>query len=100
MKKIWMGAVLVGSFDAGRVAAATNRRRRRRATRRAPAAAGGAAATPDEANGGTVTGKVAFDGDEAEDGDARHVGQPGLRARAQRLAAEDAKKWSSTTTAR
>lgn len=28
----------------------------------APAAAGGAAATPDEANGGTITGKVAFDG--------------------------------------
>ena len=62
MKKIWMGAVLAGSLTlAGCGGDKPAETAKTEAT--APAAAGGAAATPDEANGGTVTGKVAFAGE-------------------------------------
>jgi len=60
MKQIWIGAVLAGSlmiFGCGGEKPAET------AKSEAAPAAGGAAATPDEANGGTVTGKVAFTGD-------------------------------------
>ena len=62
MKKTWMGAVLAGGLTlvgcGGDKPAETAKTE---AT--APAAAGGAAAVPDEANGGTITGKVAFAGE-------------------------------------
>ena len=62
MKKTWMGAVLAGGLTlvgcGGEKPAETAKTE---AT--APAAAGGAAAVPDEANGGTITGKVAFAGE-------------------------------------
>ena len=62
MKKIWMGAVLAGSLAlAGCGGDKPAETAKTEAT--APAAAGGALATPDEANGGTVTGKVAFAGE-------------------------------------
>ena len=62
MTKIWMGAVLIGSLTlAGCGGEKPPETAKTEAT--APAAAGGAAATPDEANGGTVTGKVAFAGE-------------------------------------
>ena len=62
MKKIWMGAVLAGSLLlAGCGGDKPAETAKTEAT--APAAAGGAAATPDEANGGTITGKVAFAGE-------------------------------------
>jgi plastocyanin len=62
MKKIWIGVGLAAALtlvgcggDKPPETAKTDSA--------APAAAGGAAAMPDEANGGTVTGKVAFTGD-------------------------------------
>ena len=62
MTKIWMGAVLIGSLTlAGCGSDKPAETAKTEAT--APAAAGGAAATPDEANGGTITGKVAFGGE-------------------------------------
>jgi len=62
MTKIWMGAVLIGSLTlAGCGGDKPPETAKTEAT--APAAAGGALSTPDEANGGTVTGKVAFAGE-------------------------------------
>jgi len=62
MKKIWMGAVLAGGLTlAGCGGEKPAETAKTEAT--APAAAGGAAAVPDEANGGTITGKVAFAGE-------------------------------------
>src|SRR3954451_14116224 len=62
MTKTWMGAVLIGSLSliscGGDKPPETAK-----SEATAPAAAGGAAATPDEANGGTVTGKVSFAGE-------------------------------------
>ena len=62
MKKIWIGAALAGAvLLAGCGGEKPAETAKTEAT--APAAAGGAAVVPDEANGGTVTGKVAFAGD-------------------------------------
>jgi plastocyanin len=62
MKKIWIGVGLVAALTlvgcGGDKAPDTAK-----TDGAAPAAASGAAAMPDEANGGTVTGKVAFTGD-------------------------------------
>jgi len=61
MKKIWMGAVLAGSLA---LAGCGGDKPAETAKSEATApAAGGALATPDEANGATVTGKVAFAGE-------------------------------------
>ena len=63
MTKIWMGAVLAGSLTlVGCGGDKPPETAKTEAT--APAAAGGAMATPDEANGGTITGKVAFAGEQ------------------------------------
>src|SRR5213078_1172134 len=59
MKKIWIGAVLAGAltlFSCGGDKPAET-------AKSEGAAPAGGTATPDEANGGTVTGKVAFTGD-------------------------------------
>ena len=62
MKKIWMGAVLAATLTlAGCGGDKPAETAKTEAT--APAAAGGALAMPDEANGGTITGKVAFTGE-------------------------------------
>jgi plastocyanin len=61
MTKFWMGAVLIGSLTL--VSCGGDKPPETAKTEAtAPAAAGGTA-TPDEANGGTVTGKVAFAGE-------------------------------------
>src|ERR1035437_6469782 len=60
MKKIWIGAVLAASLT---LAGCGGEKPAETAKTDAPAAAGGALSTPDEANGGTITGKVAFTGE-------------------------------------
>src|SRR5579859_4349494 len=62
MKKIWIGVGLACALSfAGCGGGGTTDTAKKEEP--APAAAGGAgAATPDEANGGTITGKVTFDG--------------------------------------
>jgi plastocyanin len=62
MKKIWIGAVVAGTLT---LVSCGGDKPAETAKTEAPAAApaGGGTATPDEANGGTVTGKVAFTGD-------------------------------------
>jgi len=60
MKQIWIGAVLAGSLT---IFGCGGEKPAETAKSEAAPAGGGAAATPDEANGGTVTGKVAFTGD-------------------------------------
>ena len=75
-------------------AAAINRRRRPRPRRRAPAAGGGGSATPDEANGGTVTGKVAFAGEKPKMATLDMSANP-VCERAHAGAPQRAKKWSS-----
>ena len=82
MKKIWIGAGLAVRRCRSRCGGGGEKTEAPRQAESAPAAGGGARPTPDEANGGTVTGKVAFDGDDADHEDHRHVGQPGLHARA------------------
>src|ERR1035441_7541494 len=62
MKKIWMGAVLAGSLILGGCGG-DKPAETAKTEATAPSAAGGALATPDEANGGTITGKVAFAGE-------------------------------------
>ena len=60
MKKIWMG---IGVVCAVTMVSCGGSEAPKTADSGTPApAAGGAAATPDEANGGTITGKVIFDG--------------------------------------
>lgn len=64
MKKIWIGVGLAATLAL--VGCGGDKPPETAKTESAPAAggaAGGAAATPDEANGGTITGKVAFTGD-------------------------------------
>src|ERR1035441_4934880 len=62
MKKIWIAAVLAATLTlAGCGGDKPAETAKTEAT--APAAAGGALAVPDEANGGTITGKVAFTGE-------------------------------------
>src|ERR1039457_4312430 len=62
MKKIWMGADLAGSLILGGCGG-DKPAETAKTEATAPSAAGGALATPDEANGGTITGKVAFAGE-------------------------------------
>jgi plastocyanin len=64
MKKIWMGIGVVYAVTLVGCGGGTEKTEAPKAADGgAPAAsAGGAAAMPDEANGGTITGKVAFDG--------------------------------------
>ena len=59
MKKIWMGAVLAGSLTL--VGCGSDKPAETAKTE--ATAPGGALGTPDEANGGTITGKVAFTGE-------------------------------------
>jgi hypothetical protein len=62
MKTIWISAALAGALAlAG--CGGSEKTDTAKAPETAAPAAGGAAATPDEANGGTITGKVAFTGD-------------------------------------
>ena len=61
--------------------------------------AAGGAGRADEANGGTVTGKVAFAGDKPKMKNLDMSATPGLRARAYH-AAEIARKWWSMATER
>jgi carboxypeptidase family protein len=60
MKKIWIGAVLAGSLTLWSCGGGEKPADTAKSEGAAPA---GGTATPDEANGGTVTGKVAFTGD-------------------------------------
>jgi hypothetical protein len=61
MKKIWMGAILIGSLTL--VSCGGDKPPETAKSEEAAPAAGGALATPDEANGATGTGKVSFAGD-------------------------------------
>jgi plastocyanin len=61
MKKIWMGIGVVCAVTLVGCGGGEKTEAPKAADAGAPAA-GGAAATPDEANGGTITGKVVFDG--------------------------------------
>ena len=64
MRKIWIGAVLSCSLILINCGGGEKPAETAKTDASAPAAgAGGGAATPDEANGGTITGKVAFTGD-------------------------------------
>src|SRR5215471_3008978 len=60
MKKIWIGAVVAGTLT---LVSCGGEKPAETAKTEAPTAPAGGTATPDEANGGTVTGKVAFTGD-------------------------------------
>ena len=61
MKKIWIGVGVLAALALTSCGGSNETAKKEEA---APAAAaGGGAATPDEANGGTITGKVAFDGE-------------------------------------
>ena len=61
MKKIWIGVGVACALVLTSCGGSTETKKAEDTS--APAAsAGGAGATPDEANGGTITGKVAFDG--------------------------------------
>ena len=97
MKKIWMGAALACALRWRDAAAQNAETAKTEAT--APAAAGGAAAVPDEANGGTITGKVAFDGAKPKMATIDMSANPACE-RAHKGSPRRAKKWSSTTTAR
>jgi hypothetical protein len=61
MKKFWIGAGLVAALSLAGCGGGEKTAEAPK-TESAAAPAGGGSATPDEANGGTVTGKVAFDG--------------------------------------
>jgi plastocyanin len=61
MKKIWIGVGLACALSLAGCGGGEKPAETAKAPESAPAAGGGAA-TPDEANGGTITGKVAFDG--------------------------------------
>ena len=61
MTKFWMGAVLIGSLTL--VSCGGDKPPETAKTEGTAPAAGGGTATPDEANGATVTGKVAFAGE-------------------------------------
>src|SRR5471030_2862483 len=61
MKKIWIVVGLAAALTL--VGCGGDKAPETVKTDSAPAAAGGAAAMPDEANGGTITGRVAFTGD-------------------------------------
>src|SRR5262245_61784260 len=61
MKKFWIGAALVGGLTLVSCGGENKPAETAKAPEAAPA--GGGSATPDEANGGTVTGKVSFAGD-------------------------------------
>jgi len=66
MKKFWIGSGLVSALVATAVTLSScggsSEPPKTADTGAAAPAAGGAAATPDEANGGTISGKVSFDG--------------------------------------
>ena len=62
MKKIWTGAVLAATLTLA-ACGGDKPAETAKTEANAPAAAGGALAVPDEANGGTITGKVAFTGE-------------------------------------
>jgi plastocyanin len=63
MKKFWIGAGLAAALTlAGCGGDEKKAEAPKTESAAAPAAAGGGAGVPDEANGGTVTGKVSFDG--------------------------------------
>ena len=62
MKKIWISAALAGVLTLAGCGGSDTKEAPKAAETGAPAAGAGGAGTPDEANGGTVTGKVAFDG--------------------------------------
>jgi hypothetical protein len=80
MKKFWIGAVLTCSLTligcGGDKPAETAK-----SEGAAPAAPAGGTATPDEANGGTVTGKVAFTGDKPKLGTLDMSAQPKCEAK-------------------
>jgi plastocyanin len=61
MRKFWIGAGLVAALSLAGCGGGEKTAETPKATESASAPAGGSA-TPDEANGGTVTGKVSFDG--------------------------------------
>ena len=63
MTKIWMGAVLAGTLALAGCGSDKPAETAAKTESAAPPAAGGGTTTPDEANGGTVTGKVAFTGE-------------------------------------
>src|ERR1039457_6508284 len=62
MKKIWMGAVLAGSLILA--GCGGDKPPRTAGTEASTPAASGPPAVPDEANGGIITGKVAFTGEQ------------------------------------
>ncbi len=61
MKKIWIGVGLACALTLAGCGGGTEKSEAPKAES-APATAAGGTATPDEANGGTITGKVAFEG--------------------------------------
>src|SRR5262249_12830949 len=63
MKKIWIGVGLACVLTFAGCGGSEKTETAKAPESAAPAAGGGGAATPDEANGATVTGKVAFTGD-------------------------------------
>jgi len=63
MRKFWIGAVFGCSLTLISCGGGDKPAETAKSDATAPAAGGGALATPDEANGGTVTGKVSFTGD-------------------------------------
>ena len=63
MRKIWIGAVLICSLTLINCGGGEKPAETAKTEPTAPAAGAGGGATPDEANGGTITGKVAFTGD-------------------------------------
>jgi plastocyanin len=62
MRKFWIGAGLAAALTLSGCGGGENKTEAPKAAESASAPAGGGSATPDEANGGTITGKVAFDG--------------------------------------
>jgi hypothetical protein len=63
MKKIWIGAGLVCALALAGCGGSEKTETPKQAAESAAPSAGGAGAMPDEANGGTITGKVSFTGD-------------------------------------
>ncbi|MBZ5623030.1 MAG: carboxypeptidase regulatory-like domain-containing protein [Acidobacteriia bacterium] len=62
MKKIWIGVGVVCAMTLVSCGGGADKTEERKVADAGAPAAGGAAATPDEANGGTITGKVVFEG--------------------------------------
>ena len=62
MKKIWIGTGAAAALMLASCGGSSTDTAKKAEDTSATASAGGAGAVPDEANGGTITGKVAFDG--------------------------------------